>query len=99
MPLSAKRYVTLQVADTGHGMDKATQARIFEPFFTTKGLENGTGLGLATVHRIIAKLEGCIEVESSPGDGTCFTIHLPSADLEPEQALPILEKSGKISHT
>jgi two-component system cell cycle sensor histidine kinase/response regulator CckA len=69
------------------------------PHFTTKGLENGTGLGLATVHSIISKLGGCIEVESSPGNGACFTIHLPSADPELEQALPSLEKSGKASHT
>jgi PAS domain S-box-containing protein len=92
---STKQYVTLQVADTGRGMDKETQARIFEPLFTTKDLEKGTGLGLATVHNIVAKLGGCIEVESSAGAGACFTIHLPSAEPEMEESLPILEKVGR----
>src|SRR5262249_33662927 len=99
LPSSAKAHVTLQVADTGHGMDKETQARIFEPLFTTKDLEKGTGLGLATVHSIVAKLGGWIEVESSPGNGACFTIHLPSADSEMAQLFPMLERSGKTSHT
>jgi PAS domain S-box-containing protein len=79
-PSSTKRYVTLQVADTGHGMDEATRVHIFEPLFSTKDLEQGTGLGLATVHSIVSKLGGYIGVESSPGNGACFSIHLPSAD-------------------
>jgi two-component system cell cycle sensor histidine kinase/response regulator CckA len=84
--LSTRDYVTLQVADTGHGMDEATRAHIFEPLFSTKDLEKGTGLGLATVHRIVTKLGGYIGVESSPGNGACFSIHLPSADSKPERA-------------
>jgi signal transduction histidine kinase len=86
-PMSAGYYVMVQVADTGHGMDEATRARLFEPFFTTKDLEKGTGLGLATVRSIVIKLGGDINVESSPGAGTCFSIHIPSANVEQTEPL------------
>jgi PAS domain S-box-containing protein len=94
--LPVGQYVTLQVADTGHGMDEATRARIFEPLFTTKDLEKGTGLGLATVQSIVTKLGGYIGVESSPGNGTSFSIHLPSADQEPER-LPQLASAAQVT--
>jgi PAS domain S-box-containing protein len=94
-PLPARPYVTLQVADTGHGMDDVTRARIFEPLFSTKDLEKGTGLGLATVHNIVSKLGGYIRVESSPGNGARFSIHLPSVDPG-EESSPVLKQSGRI---
>jgi signal transduction histidine kinase len=72
-------HLRLAVADTGCGMDEATQARIFEPFFTTKGVGQGTGLGLDTVQRIVKKHRGTIQVTSKPGD-TLFQVWLPLAD-------------------
>ncbi|HXU03303.1 MAG TPA: PAS domain S-box protein [Polyangia bacterium] len=73
-------YVKLTVRDTGSGMDDETTARIFEPFFTTKDVDKGTGLGLSTVFGIIRRLGGCIEVASKKGEGTTFTICLPSLE-------------------
>jgi len=65
------------VRDTGRGMSSAETDHIFEPFYTTKAPGEGTGLGLATSHRIVEQHSGQIEVTSTPGNGTIFIVHLP----------------------
>jgi CheY-like chemotaxis protein len=68
-------YASMQVTDTGQGIDPAALANIFVPFFTTKS--RGTGLGLPTVHGIVQENRGHIAVQSARGTGTTFEIFLP----------------------
>jgi len=71
-------FVNVTVSDTGEGMAPDVLKRIFEPFYTTKGSER-TGLGLATVHSVVDRAGGWVDVQSAPGAGSTFRVTLPEA--------------------
>ena len=73
------RYVCIEVADTGCGMDRATLERVFEPFFSTKF--TGRGLGMAAVLGIVRGHAGAMRVHSEPGKGTTFQVYLPAVEV------------------
>jgi PAS domain S-box-containing protein len=87
--LEPGRYVRIQVADSGTGMDKATLAHTFEPFFTTKGPGQGTGLGLATIYGIVKQAKGHVSIYSEVGIGTTVTLFIPATDT----ALPVTQSA------
>ncbi|MEZ5988799.1 MAG: ATP-binding protein [Planctomycetota bacterium] len=83
---AAGPYARLSVRDHGRGMSPELLSRVFEPFFTTKDPGKGTGLGLAMVYGIVRQAGGFVEVESTPGEGSEFRVHLPLQYGEPLQA-------------
>jgi two-component system, sporulation sensor kinase E len=68
-------WLLIAISDSGQGISADGRRRLFNPFFTTK--KGGTGLGLAITHRLIQAHGGRIEVDSQPGQGSCFTVWLP----------------------
>jgi len=79
--------VCIEISDTGSGMSPEVQSRIFDPFFTTKSL-GGSGLGLAICHGLVSSMGGIIGVKSAPGEGSIFTVTLPSDQRDHLETLP-----------
>jgi signal transduction histidine kinase len=79
----ADDQVVITVNDSGSGIAPEDLRRIFEPFYTTKGRGKGTGLGLAICRELVASLGGGIGVESTPGEGSTFTVRLPLRGAPP----------------
>ncbi|MDO9042321.1 MAG: PAS domain S-box protein [Desulfocapsaceae bacterium] len=93
------KYIKITISDNGIGIPKSLIDKIFDPYFTTK--EEGSGLGLAVTHSIIAKHNGSISVESQPGEGTTFTLYLPASIREQKKdnhktAIEISANTAKI---
>jgi signal transduction histidine kinase/ActR/RegA family two-component response regulator len=92
--LPGGRHVRLSVRDSGHGIDAALLDRIIEPFFTTKPAGQGTGLGLSTVHGVVAQHGGALNVESVVGRGSTFEVYFPQthdetvATMQPSETTP-----------
>jgi signal transduction histidine kinase len=76
--------VFIEVSDTGAGIPPENVPKIFEPFFTTKEVGEGTGLGLAVCYGILTEHGGSLDVQSTVGVGTTFTMLLPAIDADGE---------------
>jgi CheY-like chemotaxis protein len=98
----ANRHAVVEVKDTGMGIPRDIKDRIFDPFFTTKGFQS-TGLGLSVSYGIINQHYGTIAVDSVEGEGTTFTIKLPSVKktgkqkVNEKKVIPIKRKQQKAS--
>jgi signal transduction histidine kinase len=75
-------WVSVEIEDDGEGIAPEIRSRIFEPFFTTKAVGEGTGLGLAIAYEIVRSHGGKIEVDSQPGQGSCFRVRLPARSAD-----------------
>ena len=94
LDLPAGAYCRLTVADTGCGMTEEVKKRMYEPFFTTKPMGQGSGMGLAVVHGIIAICGGALQVTTSPGEGTTVEAYFPAAaGLD----AAVTEESGEVA--
>ena len=92
--LDSRAAVSIIVSDNGTGIPPEIRDRIFEPFFTTKAGSGGTGLGLSTVYGIVKQSDGSIQLESTPGKGTCFRVFLPATLEAKEPGAASTPKAG-----
>jgi PAS domain S-box-containing protein len=94
----AGECLVLTVADSGAGIPSEMLERIFDPFFTTKEAGVGTGLGLSLVHGIVTELGGAVDVRSTPGSGSTFTVYLPRSGEVPhddEKTVPPMPQGNR----
>jgi len=89
LPIRPGRYVKVQVADNGGGIENRLVTKIFDPYFTTKS--TGTGLGLSISYSVVKKHGGLLHLEHTSADGSTFTFYLPATDSEPPVPEPTLE--------
>lgn len=96
---SAGPHVVLRVRDTGSGIEDSVRGRVFDPFFTTRADAGGHGLGLAVVHGIVQQSGGFVTVDSTPSEGSCFSVFLPcaagEAQVEPSARLAPTRAAGR----
>ncbi len=90
-------YVVLSIEDNGCGMSLDVQRRMFEPFFTTKAVNEGTGLGLATVYGVVTQNGGDVRVSSVPGQGSRFDVYLPRYPFERQSTVHVVRAPAPTS--
>jgi PAS domain S-box-containing protein len=91
-----RRYICIEVSDTGIGIDESIREQIFEPFFTTKDKGQGTGLGLSVVYGIVKNHGGFVDMESKSMCGTSFQMYFPVAAAESSFTKPIVSVDADI---
>jgi len=91
-------FLSVSVTDSGEGIAPEVMERIFEPFFTTKSRGKGTGLGLSAVYAIVRNHDGAIDVQSTLGKGTTFTLVLPLVAPEELHEATEIENGDATKH-
>jgi signal transduction histidine kinase/ActR/RegA family two-component response regulator len=91
-----KTQLEVEVRDDGMGMDEKTRRRCLEPFFSTKAQRGGTGLGLAMVYGMMQRHDGTIDIESSPGQGTCVRLTFPVREFNLPAASTVILQNPEL---
>ncbi len=94
----SQRAVVLEVRDNGLGMDEIVRRRCVEPFFSTKSQHGSTGLGLAMVYGTMQRQKGELEIESTPGKGTCVRLTFPAPPIAKAPPAPPVPRGDSLPH-